>query len=87
MNEGRLTRRLFNYFDRSPKTQITWIKEVRKDMEEMEIDGEEVERRKEFRAKIKGFGGFQEKEKKKTGAKWTEERRKKHAERMKKNNH
>lgn len=47
MDEGRLTKRIFNYFDRNPKTQMTWIKEVRKDMEEMEIDGEEVERREE----------------------------------------
>jgi len=83
MNEDRLTKRLFNYFDRNPKTQMIWIREVRKDMAEMKIDGEEVERRKEFREKIRGFKGFQEKEKKKTGAKWTEERREQHRERMK----
>ncbi|KAK7863099.1 hypothetical protein R5R35_001024 [Gryllus longicercus] len=74
---------MFNYFDRNPKTQMTWIKEVKKDMEEMGIDGEEVERREEFRKKIRGFQGFQEKAKKKTGAKWTEERKKQHGERMK----
>lgn len=62
-NEGRLMKRIFNYFYRSPKTQITWIKEVQKDMEEMEINEEDVKRREEFRKKIKGFGCFQEKEK------------------------
>ncbi|KAK5639729.1 hypothetical protein RI129_010540 [Pyrocoelia pectoralis] len=59
MNEKRLTTKLLNYFDRNPKIQIPWIKEVRKDMAEMKIYGEEVERRKEF----KGFGGFQVQEK------------------------
>ncbi|KAK5645120.1 hypothetical protein RI129_006420 [Pyrocoelia pectoralis] len=70
--------------DRNPKTQITWIKEVRKDMAEMKIDGEEVERRKKFREKIGGFRSIQvqEIEKKKTGSKWTEERRNQHSERV-----
>ena len=44
MNEGRLTKRLFNCFDRNSRTQMTWFKEVRKDMKEMEIDGKEAER-------------------------------------------
>ena len=57
--------------DRNPRTQTRWFKEVRKDMKEMEIDGEEAERREDFREKIRGFKGFQEKEKKKTGEKWT----------------
>ncbi|KAK5649407.1 hypothetical protein RI129_000436 [Pyrocoelia pectoralis] len=82
MNEESLTKILFNYFDRNPNTQITWIKEVRK---EMKLDGEEMERRKEFREKIRGFRGFhvQEKSKKKTRTKWTEEKKKQHSERMK----
>lgn len=82
MDEGRLTKRIFNFFDKNPKTQMTWIKEVRKDMEEMKIGEEDVGERKAFREKIRGFKGFQEKAKKKTGAKWTEERRKLHGERM-----
>ncbi|KAK5641121.1 hypothetical protein RI129_009668 [Pyrocoelia pectoralis] len=66
------------------KTQITWIKEVRKGMAEMKIDGEEVERRKEFREKIRDFRGFHiQEEEKKTRTKWTQERRKQHNERMK----
>ncbi|KAK5642639.1 hypothetical protein RI129_008806 [Pyrocoelia pectoralis] len=71
MNEERLTKN-------------TRIKEVRNDMAEMKIDGEEVERRKEFREKIRWFRGFQVQEKKKkTETKWTEERREQHSERMK----
>ncbi|KAK5649169.1 hypothetical protein RI129_004061 [Pyrocoelia pectoralis] len=50
---------------RRRRTQVTWIKEVRKDMAEMKIDGEEVERKKEFREKVRGFRGFQVQEKEK----------------------
>ena len=58
---------------------MTWIIEVRNDTEEMKIDGEE--RREELREKIRKFNGFEEKWKKKTGVKWTEEREKQHGER------
>ena len=84
LNLERETKRIFDFFDSNPKTKLTWFIEVKKDLEEMKIEEEDVENRNEFRRRVKQFEGFQEKRKRKTGAKWTEERKKQHSERMKK---
>ena len=43
---------------------MTWFKEVRKDIKEMKINGEEAERREEFRKKDQRIPGFSRKGKK-----------------------
>lgn len=83
LEEKRLTKRIFNFFDKNPKTSMTWIKEVKADVREMEITEEERVKGEKFRAKVKHFKGFQEKIKKKTGVVWTDERREQQSERMK----
>ena len=83
MNEGTLTKRIFNYFERNPKPQMTWFKEVRKDMKEMEIDGDKRREEKNSEKRTEDSRVFKKRKKKKTGAKWTEERRKQHAGKMK----
>ena len=42
---GKEWQKLFNCFDNNPKTQITWVTEVKADLEEMKITKEEVEDR------------------------------------------
>ncbi|KAI5692447.1 hypothetical protein M8J77_000906 [Diaphorina citri] len=84
MDDNRLTKKIFNYFDKRPKTQVTWFAEVKKDLEEIGISEEDVINRNVFRQKMEKFSVFQDKPKKKSGATWTEERKLQHAERMKK---
>uniref|UniRef100_A0A8D8RIQ9 Craniofacial development protein 2 n=2 Tax=Cacopsylla melanoneura TaxID=428564 RepID=A0A8D8RIQ9_9HEMI len=84
MDENRLTKQLFDYFDKNPNTKLTWFNETKKDLSEMEIPRDLINERKQFREKIKEFKGYKEREKKKTGAPWTEERKQQHRERMKK---
>jgi hypothetical protein len=50
----------------------------------MDIPLQVMSDRKQFREKVKKFSKFKEREKKKTGAPWTDERKKEHSERMKK---
>ncbi|XP_025830255.1 uncharacterized protein LOC112905593 [Agrilus planipennis] len=83
MNDDRLTKQLFDYFDKNPKTHMPWFKGVKSDLEEMGITRMDVDNREVFRSKVKNFVGFQAKLKKKTGGVWTEERRKQQSERMK----
>ncbi|KAL1460740.1 hypothetical protein WDU94_012692 [Cyamophila willieti] len=84
MKETRFTKQLFNYFDKNPKTRLTWFIETKKDLAEMEIPETEISERDKFRERVKTFKGYKEKEKKKTGAPWTEERKQQHREKMKK---
>ncbi|KAL1451182.1 hypothetical protein WDU94_003467 [Cyamophila willieti] len=84
MNENRLSKQLFDYFDKNPNTKLTWFNETKKDLNEMEIPREIINERNQFKEKIKEFQGYKEREKKKTGAPWTEERKQQHRERMKK---
>ncbi|KAI5720012.1 hypothetical protein M8J77_000651 [Diaphorina citri] len=83
MDDSRLTKRIFNYFDKRPKTQVPWFKEVKKDLEEIGIVEEDIFNRNVLRNKVDSFAGFQQQPKKKTGARWTDERKQQHAERMK----
>lgn len=84
MEMGRLTRRIFEYFDKNPRTQIAWFREVKKDLEQINVTEEDILNRSWFRNKVNTFQSFEEKVKKKTGAQWTDERKQKHSEVMKK---
>lgn len=83
MDENRLTRSIFNYFDKNPKTKSTWFKEVKKDLIEMNIEEKDISNRDQMRHKIQMFPGFEEKVRRTGGAVWTEERKEQHRERMK----
>lgn len=83
MHKNRLSKKIFDYFDKNPKTKVTWFVEVKKDISEMQISEEEILDRNKFREKIDQFKNFEERQKKKTGTKWTDERRSEHSERMK----
>uniref|UniRef100_A0A8D9AQU5 Reverse transcriptase domain-containing protein n=1 Tax=Cacopsylla melanoneura TaxID=428564 RepID=A0A8D9AQU5_9HEMI len=83
MSEERLTKKIFNYFDKNPKTPIPWFKEVKTDLSEMGITERDILNRNLVRQKIDQFQGFEEKKRTKGGAVWTEERREQHRERMK----
>ena len=59
------------------------VSETENDIQELQIKQEDVTERTPLRNNLDNFKGFQEKPRRKTGATWTEERRKKHKERMK----
>ena len=60
----------------------TWISEMENDIEELQITHEDITERTPLKNKLHNFKGFQDKQRRKTGAVWTEERREKHKERM-----
>ena len=62
----------------------TWINETESDIEELQITHEDITERTPLRNKLHNSRGFQEKPRRKTEAVWTEERREKHKERMRK---
>ena len=37
MNGDRLIENIFDYFDKNPKTQLSWIKEIKRNLEEMRL--------------------------------------------------
>ncbi|KAI5752798.1 hypothetical protein M8J77_020483 [Diaphorina citri] len=68
MEGSRLTKKLFDYFDKTPKTKLTWFCETKKDLREMDIPLQVTSDRKQFREKVKKFSKFKEREKKKKTA-------------------
>lgn len=64
MNKERLTKQIFDFFDKNAKSQITWLKEVKTDLREMNISESDIEDRNLFRQKIQLFPGFVKKRKK-----------------------
>uniref|UniRef100_A0A8D8XXG7 Uncharacterized protein n=1 Tax=Cacopsylla melanoneura TaxID=428564 RepID=A0A8D8XXG7_9HEMI len=83
MNDTRLTKRKFDFFDKNPRTNLTWFKEVKADLKEMKIEEEIIRNRNILRQTLQEFPGFQEKKKNCGAAAWTEERREQQSERMK----
>ena len=75
MKSNRLTGRIFKYI-RKLKMTNTWISKMENDIEELQITQEDITERTPLRNKLHNFKGFQEKLRRKTGAVWTEERRK-----------
>lgn len=50
-----MTKQLFKYFDKNPKTHIAWVKEVKADLEEIKIAKEEIEDRGKLRSVVEDF--------------------------------
>jgi hypothetical protein len=73
MNENRLTKKIFNFFDRNPKTPLNWFKEVKADLLEINISNSDIQNRNIFRRKVQEFKGFEEKRRRTGGATWREE--------------
>lgn len=82
MNENRLTKQIFLYFWKK-KSTITWVTELRKDLERNNIRESEIKERNLFKNKILNLEGFQGRRSKKSGTTWTEERKRQHGEKMK----
>lgn len=82
MNNNRLTKQIFKYlWDK--KSTIAWIQEVKKDLERNNISEKDATEREIFKRKVLKMEGFQGRKEKKTGSKWTEERKRAHSEKMK----
>ncbi|XP_035731235.1 uncharacterized protein LOC118445651 [Vespa mandarinia] len=84
MDESRLTKRILMYLWEK-KATTSWIQEVKKDLERnnRNISEEETIDREIFRKRVLRMEGFQGRLKKKPGAKWSEDRKKQHSEKMK----
>ncbi|XP_068084860.1 uncharacterized protein [Anabrus simplex] len=78
---SRLTHKILTYIEHLKN--IPWVLEVKKDLEKAHIDSTDTADRNLYRKKINGWKVQPENEvKKKTGAKWTEEGKGIHGERM-----
>lgn len=79
----RLTNRILTYIEKV-KSTTPWISQVKLDLQKAKIDLKDVKDRKTFRNKVEKWIVLSEKEAlKRPGTKWTEERKRKHGERMK----
>lgn len=82
MDDSRLTKRIFKYLWEKRST-TSWIQEVKKDLERNNIREVETVDREIFRKKVLSMEGFQGRVRKKPGAKWSEDRKQQHSQRMK----
>lgn len=82
MHENRLTKKIFNIANAS-KLKTNWIKEVHEDMVLFKISEDDIQDRGKFRILIRNTKIEQISKKDTAGKKWTEERKKKHSELMK----
>jgi len=82
MDDTRLTKKILLHTLKL-KTTTTWTKQVKIDLEKAKIKITDTEDRKKYRQKIHDWEVASE-IKHRTTAKWTEERRTQHSERMKK---
>lgn len=82
MNPARLTSRIFTFLEEK-KTKGAWFSEVQKDLQEIGISNEDIQRRGPLKKKLQEHQSFQPKPKLKTGKAWTEERKEQHRLRMK----
>ena len=76
MNGDRLAKKKLDYFDKNPKMQLNWIKEIRQDLEEMELTQTDALNISVFRKYVKSFGDFRETKKRTTDMVW---RRREHS--------
>ena len=81
MNNDRLTKRLFKIIN-SKKVKIKWLEETKADLQEINITEDIIENRGAFGTKVAKHK-FVEKPKKKTGRKWSTERKMQHSAFMK----
>jgi len=81
MKEDRLTKQIFNLIT-SSKMKTNWYNEVQEDLKQCKILEKEIADRQHFRDKIKKHK-FEKEPTRTTGRKWTEDRKKKHSEFMK----
>lgn len=81
MNEDRLTKKIFNIATTNT-VKINWVQETLEDLKSLNISTEDMTDREKYREKIRKQKFEQIPKEKKTGKKWTEERKKKHSEYM-----
>lgn len=80
MADIRLTKRIFNIICNS-KNKSKWIKETENDMQQMNITKQDIENRNKFRTMVTKHK-FEPMPKQRDGVKWTEGRKRKHSETM-----
>ena len=85
MSEDRLSKKIHTFLHNWKTDKVHgWVGAVRRDLEEMHTDQETVHKRDKFRAAVEKFRGFQEDQtNKRSGIKWSEERKRAHSEKMK----
>ena len=85
MDEKRLTRKIFEHSNQREKTNNKWIQMVRKDMSAANIIQDAIWDREKFRQLVNKVKEFPEEAKESNvNRRWTDERRKHHAEVMRK---
>lgn len=82
MNKNGLTRQIFDKANTS-KSKTKWITETEEDIKEMESTQDNTNNRQQFRNIIKKYTLKQKHIDKRTGNKWSEDRRREHSECMK----